>query len=188
MEHFNFEDFKTILNEPRFFVLRTNGEACYPKLKEKFSMIKEEEVLKILIPLGIVIDYSFADETIGRLYQEIWNSTIKNRYVIVKVSHSDQFANIRASIRMRELLAMVIDHQDNIVLVGQQDKKDAVMEETMIKLNINKTLTAVQFSEQNELALSTAGMRLKRLFEAHLAKRAPDKEDPRLFVYSSLLD
>ena len=190
MEQFNFNEFKKIIGNTEFFVYRTRGGDCYPILKEKFWSIKSEETLKVIVPQDIIIDYSFADETVGQLFQEIWDDKISDRYLIVQVSRVDQFENIEASINIRKLLAIIINEKCQPIMVGRRGKDSkliATLDETLNKLNDEQTLTASQLVQESGLEINTASMRLKRLYEAHLAKREPSNEDPRTFIYHSIL-
>ena len=190
MDQFNFNEFKKIIGETEFFVYRTRGGDCYPILKERLCSIKSEETLKVIVPEDIIIDYSFADETVGQLFQEIWDSKIVNRYLIIQVSRVDQFENIEASINIRKLLALIINEKGQVIMVGRRGKDSklvATLDETLNKLNDKQTLTASQLVQESGLELNAASMRLKRLYEAHLAKREPSKEDPRIFIYRSIL-
>lgn len=170
-----------------FCLYRKNGEKCYPLLQNALSQVKEGGVFRLVVPPEAVVDYSFIDETVGRLRADLGLDECGVRYLVVEVADHNQFDTVRASFVMRRLFGLVIEEgRPQLVGLRDDDKRRGELEETLMHLNMAGRMTATELARIANLELTAANMRLKRLFDARLARRERNSQDPRQFIYISL--
>lgn len=175
--------------EQKFLVFRDTGVTCYPLLKSCMHAVPRGKVLLIEVPNSVIIDYSFADETIGTLFSSLRLGAFGDSYAVVKANTVNQLENIEASFVVRKQSAILMDSSDEWRLVGHRpegDRNREQLEHTLRLLIERGHLSASELSDATNLTVTACNNRLVRLYEDKLAHRERD-ESSREFIYYSLL-
>ncbi|HYF90945.1 MAG TPA: hypothetical protein VD969_01730 [Symbiobacteriaceae bacterium] len=188
---FCIEEFFDLLGseDRRFLVFRENGAKCYPVLRKAAERIAPGHTLVIAMSDQVIVDYSFADEIVGKLISELSSGDLEDRYAVVEVSTLNQYENVEASFVMRKQFGLIRHVGGEWQLVGQRPKGDRSreeLEETLEHLNIRGHLTAAELSDATGLAINACSNRLFRLNEARLAHRVKEVAS-REYLYFSLV-
>lgn len=167
----------------RFFLLREKGEAAYTILNDVLRHAPDDEPLVVVFPPEQIMDASFADEAIIRLYEGLIAGRYGGRTLLLMGLTPDSQTNIDAAIHLRNLkLAMMCIHSDGTwQVVGQLERS---LRETLDILAKHRSLTAPALSETIGSAVNTASNRLKRLFDMRLVRREEEISERGLqYVY-----
>ncbi len=193
MQHrFNLNELKDLLiqdGDKLFCFYRKYGAKCYPEFERALSQVEPGGVLIVVIPKEAIVDYSFIDETIGQLYAKLLKNETDDHYLVIEVSDPNQFDTVQASFVMRKLLGLVIeDGEPKLAGLRNDEKQRVELSDTLEHLKNSGRLTATELAKRSNLGLTAANNRLKRLFDAKLAKRVQNPDEPRQFIYINLLE
>ena len=176
------------LDEPA--VTRSFGQAVYQRLAKALKRMREDEVIRFEIPSGLLMDYSFCDETLGRVYKELATGTWGNLYIITEVASELQFDNLGASIRLRKAAARVFFQNQYHFIVAEDRKGLDELTETIHLVDRYRRVTAADLARDHGLSATAWNNRLARAFGMRLVYRAPEVllSGGRQYVYETLLD
>lgn len=167
-------------------VTRKKGEHVREVLTRQVQAAPCDSVLKIEFSGVIVLDYSFADEVIGKLVSRLVSGELGDKYVVLCGVKSDLKENIDVALKQRNLAVMsILDNDWECMGVVKSHLLRALE-----LVNANGYMTARELSEHLQIALNTSSNRLGDLFRLRLISRKEDiiVSGGRQFVYRSLLD
>ncbi len=167
----------------RLFLTREKGEVAYDILLGVLSNTADNEPLVMVFPPQQIIDASFADETIVRLYETITEGKHGEHTLLLMGLTEDSLKNINAVIHLRNLkLAMLaVDDDGKWELIGQLERS---LRETLQMIAETDRMTAPQLAEVIGSAVNTASNRLKRLYDTRVIQREHEVSDKGLqYIY-----
>lgn len=164
---------------------RRKGEHVREVLTRQVQEASSDSVIEIEFSGVTVLDYSFADESIGKLLSRLVAGELGEKYVILNGVKSDLKENIDVALKQRNLAVMSI-LDDGWECMGVVKPH---LLEVLELVNQNGTMTARELSERLQLALNTCSNRLGELFRLRLVSRKEDiiASGGRQFIYRSLL-
>lgn len=167
---------------------RESGRQFYPRLVTWLKSTPEHQVLRVTVPNGLLMDYSFADETLGRLLEELVSSSWGERYITVEVSSGIQYENLVASLRLRKVPARV-RFQGNYHLVVPDARGREELQETVDLVDRYRRTTASDLARDHGLGPTAWNNRLVRAYRARLVFREPEilTSGGRQYIYSSVI-
>lgn len=165
---------------------RKKGENVREVLTRWVQAVPCDSVLEIEFSGVTVLDYSFADETIGKLLSRLVSGELGEKYVVLCGVKSDLKENIDVALKQRNLAVMSI-LDDGWKCMGVVKPH---LLEALELVNANGYMTARVLSEHLQIALNTSSNRLGDLFRLRLISRKEDTiaSGGRQFIYRSLLD
>lgn len=157
------------LSEP-LFLTREKGEQAYHLLKQLLQETPEGQPLVLAFPSEQLVDSSFADETIVRLGEELMEGEFGERCLLLEGLTEDSIHNIEAAIKLGDLkLAfLMVEPAGPWRVIGHLEPS---LRETLDIVARRDHLTAPELSAMLNLAVNTAGNRLKRLHNRRLVRR-----------------
>jgi len=157
------------LSEP-LFLTREKGEQAYHLLKQRLQETPEGQPLVLAFPSEQLVDSSFADETIVRLGEELMEGEFGERCLLLEGLTEDSIHNIEAAIKLGDLkLAfLMVEPAGPWRVIGHLEPS---LRETLDIVARRDHLTAPELSAMLNLAVNTAGNRLKRLHNRRLVRR-----------------
>lgn len=163
----------------RYFLTREKGEAAYERLADLLNSLPEDEPLVLVFPAEQLMDASFADEAVVRLYEAIADGKFGERTLLLNGLTEDSRHNIDAVIHLRnlKLALLAVDDSGTWQIIGQLERS---LRETLDIVAEVGEITAPQLSEQIESAVNTASNRLKRLYDSRLIRRQVIKNEKGL--------
>jgi hypothetical protein len=167
----------------RLFLTRAKGEAAYDILLSALSQTQDNEPLVLVFPPQQIIDASFADEAIVRLYETITAGKHGEHTLLLMGLTEDSFKNINAVIHLRnlKLAILAVDDDGGWQLIGQLERS---LRETLQMIAEGDQMTAPQLAEVLGSAVNTASNRLKRLYDTRVVQRQHEVRDKGLqYVY-----
>ena len=167
----------------RFFLTREKGEQAYNLLVGVVDEMPKDEPLVLVFPADQLIDASFADEAIVRLYEAIAAGKHGEITLLLMGLTDDSLHNINAVIHLRNLkLAMLaVDDDKNWQIIGQLERS---LRETLDMLVEREMLTAPQLADEIGSAVNTASNRLKRLYDTRVIQREHEVSEKGLqYIY-----
>lgn len=171
-------------------VTRPFGRTVYRRLAEALKRTREHELIRFEIPTGLLMDYSFCDETLGRVYKELATGEWGNLYIITEVASELQFDNLVASIRLRKAAARVF-FQDQYHLIVAEDRKGLdELTQTIDLVDRYRRITAADLARDHGLSATAWNNRLARAYGQRLVYRVPEVllNGGRQYVYETLID
>lgn len=166
-----------------FFLLREKGEAAYNILIDVIDQVPEHEPLVLVFPENQIIDASFADEALVRLYETLMTGKHGERTMLFMGLTEDSRTNIDAAIHLRNLkMAILIVQADGSwQVVGQLERS---LRETLEIVAEQGSMTAPTLAEMIGSAVNTASNRLKRLYDGRLIRREHEFSEKGLqYIY-----
>jgi len=176
------------LDEPA--VTRPFGQTVYRRMAEVLKRTRAHEVIRFEVPAGLLMDYSFCDETLGRMYKELATGMWENLYIITEVASELQFDNLGASIRLRKVAARVLFQNQYHLVVAEDRKGLDELTETIDLVDRYRRVTAADLARDHGLNPTAWNNRLARAYAQRLIFRAPEVllSGGRQYVYETLLD
>jgi hypothetical protein len=172
------------LNLPeRYYLTREKGEQAFATLSKVITQVSEGEPLLLKFPPEQLIDSSFADEAVVRLYEALCDGTYGERTLLLAGLTEDSVHNVNAAIHFRnlKLAILAVDEVGSWSLIGQLERS---LRETLDMLATEKTMTAPQLSDKIGSAVNTASNRLKRLYDGRLIRREHEVSEKGLqYIY-----
>ncbi|MEM6282149.1 MAG: hypothetical protein AAF787_08155 [Chloroflexota bacterium] len=172
------------LNLPdRFFLTREKGEQAYNILAGALAEVPVNEPAVLVFPEGQLIDASFADEAIVRLYEAIINGEFGETTLLLVGLTDDSLHNINAVIHLRnlKLALLAVDDAGEWEVIGQLERS---LRETLDMLTEYDSMTAPQLADIIDSAVNTASNRLKRLYDTRLIQREHEVSEKGLqYIY-----
>lgn len=168
---------------PRYFLTREKGEAAYAHLFRLMNRLTGAEPLVLIFPPEQLMDASFADEAIVRLYEVLIADESREGTLLLMGLTPDSLHNLNAVIHLRnlKLAILVVDEAGGWQLIGQLEQS---LRQTLEMLAIERTLTAPQLAEHIDSAVNTASNRLKRLYDARLVRREQQRYEQGIqYIY-----
>jgi len=164
------ELFKDLGFSGRFFLTRQKGNQAFERLKQQVQEQLEGSAILLLFPKEQLIDVSFLDETIIRLWEDMSKGQCPSCTLLLQGLTPDTIANLEAAIEFRhlKLAFLVVEPSRQWQCVGQLELS---LRETLNLLSERDSLTAPELSELLKLAINSASNRLKRLYDLHLIRR-----------------
>lgn len=167
----------------RFLLTREKGEQAYHLLSDVIALAAPDEPLVLSFPADQIMDASFADEAIVRLYEAIMRGEHDERTLLLTGLTEDSLKNLNAVIRLRNLkLAMLaVDDAGGWEVIGQLERS---LRETLEMLQEHGQMTAPQLAEMIDSAVNTASNRLKRLYDTRVIRREHEVSEKGLqYIY-----
>lgn len=167
----------------RFFLTREKGEQAYTILANVIAQAPPDEPLVLVFPPDQIMDASFADEAIVRLYEAIMAGEYDERTLLLTGLTEDSLKNLNAVIRLRNLkLAMLaVDDNGGWEVIGQLERS---LRETLHMLQQHEQMTAPQLADMIGSAVNTASNRLKRLYDTRVIRREHEVSEKGLqYIY-----
>jgi hypothetical protein len=181
---YNISQLSTELGLPdRFFLTREKGELAHSTLASVVANTPPNEPLVLVFPEEQLIDASFADEAIVRLYEEINASKYGETTLLLMGLTADSLHNLNAVIHLRNLKLAMLAVTDNgeWEVIGQLERS---LRETLTMMTEYNSMTAPQLSEIIGSAVNTASNRLKRLYDTRLIQREHEVSEKGLqYIY-----
>lgn len=177
-----------LLPEEFHCLTRDFGKEFYPRIVPYIRNLPELGVLWVEVPEGLLMDYSFADETLGRVLEELVDGRWGDRYLVASVNTELQFDNLAASVRLRGIPAWV-KLREEIRLVMRNDLRGKEeLKETVDLVNLYRRVTASDLARNHGLNITAWNNRLARAYRLRLIRRTPEilSGGGRLYVYESL--
>lgn len=173
----------------KHFSTRPFGERFYPRLGAWIQSTLDGSVLRVVVPADRFIDYSFADETLGRIYKELVDGKWGDRYLLTDVAEESQFRDLGASIRLRKIAALVRFGTTYHLVVNEDTRGLDELRQTVALVNQYRRVTAGDLSRDHGLSPTTWNNRLVRAHQLRLIYREPEAllGGGRQYVYGSLL-
>lgn len=146
-------------------------------LREKILSRLEAEPVDIILPLDFVdvkfMDFSFADEMLGKLIRRIMSGELGERYIILLSLNESLKESISVALKERELVCIYIDGKGEIEILG---KLSDVLKETYFAAVSKGKVTARDLVNHfGNLEINTASNRLTRLQEVGLLCKTKDE-------------
>lgn len=154
----------------RFFLTREKGEEAYQHLTQVVQDVPANEPLVLVFPPQQLIDASFADEAIVRLYEAICAGEHAETTLLLMGLTDDSLHNINAVIHLRNLKLAILVVEENGMwqVIGQLERS---LRETLDMMATEPQMTAPQLAEIIDSAVNTASNRLKRLYDTRVIQR-----------------
>lgn len=164
------ELFKDLGFSGRFFLTRQKGNQAFERLKQYVQKQLEGSASLLLFPKEQLIDVSFLDETLIRLWEDMTKGQCPSCTLLLQGLTPDTISNLEAAIEFRhlKLAFLVVEPSGQWQCVGQLELS---LRETLNLLSERDSLTAPELSELLKLAINSASNRLKRLYDLHLIRR-----------------
>lgn len=174
---------ETIGLPPRYFLTREKGEEAYHHLRRVLQDTPEGEPLVLVFPENQLIDASFADEAILRLYDELIAGTHGEKTLLLMGLTSDSVHNLNAVVQLRKnkMALLHVEADGTWHIIGQLERS---LRDTLQTIAEREKITAPELSDMLQSAVNTASNRLKRLYDGRLLWREDEKSEKGLhYVY-----
>jgi hypothetical protein len=133
-----------------------------------------------------IIDFSCADEVVGKLMARLQGQEYGDKYVILQGLTPTHEENIAVALERKKLAALVSRPDGSWQLLGVLNP---YLHEALQFVMAHKEVTARDLADETAVEISLASTKLLNLFKARLVQRSSERlpDGGRQFVYRSLL-
>ncbi|MBD3246342.1 MAG: hypothetical protein GF333_04960 [Candidatus Omnitrophica bacterium] len=165
-------------------VTRQIGKSIFRHLEEKIAKAGSGTVIILDFADIGAIDYSCADEIFARLVRRLQLDEYGEKYLALKGLSPHHKENIDIVMEKNDLAVLVYEKRTWEVL----GSLDNYLFQTLEAIMDAGQMSSPVLSQQLDLALNTASMRLRNLSKLRLVKKRPATNDggKRCFIYETL--
>jgi len=150
-------------------LLRDYGRRAFPILEKALRKVSVNQSLSLNFEDVSVIDTSFADETVVELAVRLVEGQFGDRFLILLNPSAATVDNLEGTIARRKAkVALPTRVGEHMIVIGHVEPN--LMEVWKLILSENE-LTARLLADRLNLQISTASMRLRKLYEARMLSR-----------------
>ncbi len=168
-----------------------SGRETGKQVREQVLEQLEKHQVDIILPLDFqgvrFVDFSFADEMLGKLVRRIMSRELGERYIVLQSLNESLKENIDVALRERELACIYVDERGQSEILG---KLSEVLKETYFVVVGKGKITARDLVRHfGNLEISAASNRLTRLEEVGLLCKTKDEivnGGGRQYVYEAI--
>jgi hypothetical protein len=171
--------------ETRHFLDRETGRKAREAMAEFFADSRGETVFYIDFSGVGVIDYSCADELLGKLLPRILADEFGRKYICLKNVNNSQAENISVALEKRNLAVVAIPRGGGWMWLG---KLIPYLQETLDLVYDHRRISARELSSLLRISLNNGSTRLINLYKQRLVGRRENVNGKgfREFIYTSL--
>lgn len=152
---------------------RTEGT----RIREDIIKKLESEVVDIILPLDFnkvkFIDFSFADEMLGRLLRRIMSGDLGDKFVVLEGLSDSLRENLCVALKERELVCVFVKPNSEVEILGKLSEE---LKNTYFAAVKKGKITTRDIFEIDKMDnVSAASNRLTRLKEMGLLTKAKDE-------------
>lgn len=154
-----------------------NGRPDGIRIREEIIKKLEGDAVDMILPLDLskvkFLDFSFADEMLGRLLRRILSGDLGERFVVLEGLSDSVKENLHIALKERELVCVSIKRNSDIEILGKVSEE---LKNTYFAAVNKGKITARDIFEMDKMDnISAASNRLTRLREMGLLTKAKDE-------------
>lgn len=159
---------------------RDLGRKAFRLLEEAIRKVPVSEALVIDAKGILLIDGSFFDEAILTLFENLRNRKYGDRFIVLVNLSEDSRLNLEGAVARRKIKGAIptIDSKGKWIFVGTLESNLA---EAVKYLTAKGEVTARELADARRISINNASNRLRRLFEARLARRETSRSESGLY-------
>jgi hypothetical protein len=167
-------------------VTRETGRLMRESIEARLERESEGTVVALDFSHVGIIDFSCADEVIGKLVARLQGMEYGDKYLILNGLTPTHEENIAVALERKKLAAMVSRPDGSWRLLGTLNP---YLNEALQFVMGHKEITARDLADDTAVEISLASTKLLNLFKARLVQRASERlpDGGRQFIYRSLL-
>lgn len=139
-------------------------------VREEVLRRMEREPVDIVLPLDFIkvkfMDFSFADEMLGKLVRRIMSRELGEKYIILLSLNESLKENISVALKERELVCIYINEKEEMEILGKLS--DVLKDSYFVAVSKGKITARDLVNHFGNLEINTASNRLTRLQEVGL--------------------
>ena len=170
----------------RLLVTRKAGRAVRAALEETLSELPEGGVLYVDTRSAELMDYSFADETLGILVSRVASGEYGERHLVLVEEDRDLLENVEASLRQRSLAMILVNEVG--AEPGLVGKIPEHLVETLQAIQESGSITNADLAKKLGLNHTACNNRATRLAKLGLIHRKVETAAPggRQYTYERI--
>lgn len=167
-------------------VTRETGRMIRESIEARLEREPEGTVVALDFSHVGIIDFSCADEVIGKLMARLQGMEYGDKYVILHGLTPTQEENIAVALERKKLAALMSRADGTWRLLGTLNP---YLNEALQFVMAHKEITARDLADETAVEISLASTKLLNLFKARLVQRSSERlpDGGRQFLYRSLL-
>ncbi len=147
------------------------------RVREKVLSRMEHEPIDIVLPLDFIkvkfMDFSFADEMLGKLLRRIMSRELGEKYIVLLSLNESLKENIGVALKERELVCIYTNEKGEIEILGKLS--DVLKDSYLVAVSKGKITARDLVNHFGDLEINTASNRLTRLQEVGLLCKTKDE-------------
>lgn len=167
-------------------VTRETGRVIRESIETRLEREPEGTVVALDFSHVGIIDFSCADEVIGKLLARLQGLEYGDKYVILHGLTPTQEENIAVALERKKLAVLMSRPDGAWRLLGTLNP---YLNEALQFVMAHKDVTARDLADKTDVEISLASTKLLNLFKARLVQRSSERlpDGGRQFIYRSLL-
>lgn len=167
-------------------VTRETGRIIRESIETRLEREPEGAVVALDFSHVGIIDFSCADEVIGKLVARLQGLEYGDKYVILHGLTPTQEENIAVALERKKLAVLMSRPDGGWRLLGTLNP---YLNEALQFVMAHKDVTARDLADKTDVEISLASTKLLNLFKARLVQRSSERlpDGGRQFIYRSLL-
>ena len=167
-------------------VTRETGRMIRESIEARLEREPEGTVVALDFSHVGIIDFSCADEVIGKLVARLQGMEYGDKYIILHGLTSTHEENIAVALERKKLAVLVSRPDGDWRLLGTLNP---YLNEALQFVMAHKDITARDLADKTDVEISLASTKLLNLFKARLVQRTSERlpDGGRQFIYRSLL-
>jgi hypothetical protein len=165
-------------------VTRTSGQVIRTRIERDMGQEQEGEIIALDFTQIGIIDYSCADEIIGKLISRLLSGEYGDKYLILTGLNENQKENIEVALEKKDLAVIAEMNNGTKQFIGSLNN---YLKETLLLILGRGSITARELSESMSLEMNTSGTRLLNLHKKRLVRRVEEiKNGGRMLIYERI--
>jgi hypothetical protein len=150
-------------------LLREDGAKVFPILEEALAVVPEGSALVLEFAKIRIMDTSFAGSTVIKLLAGLVDGQYGDRFLILDSLKPPTIENLEGALaRRKQKIGALVRGEKGVEVIGHLEPN--LSEAWALALQVG-TLTARDLADKLNLEISTASMRLHKLYKARLLAR-----------------
>lgn len=167
-------------------VTRETGRVIREAIEARLEREPEGTVVALDFSHVGIIDFSCADEVVGKLVARLQGQEYGDKYVVLNGLTPTHEENIAVALERKKLAALVSRPDGSWHLLGTLNP---YLNEALQFVMLHREVTARDLADDTAVEISLASTKLLNLFKARLVQRSSERlpDGGRQFIYRSLL-